>query len=292
MSVQVPNGVVDIAVADEVEAVAVAKRYLSYFQGPLDTWEEPDQRRLRHVIPEQRLRAYDVRAVLDGLFDVGSVLELRPDFGQGMITAFARLAGRPVGVIANNPAHLAGAITSDGADKAARHMGVCNAFGLPIVMFCDTPGIMVGPEAERTGLVRHAARVFLAGSRLVVPTFSVVLRKAYGLGAMAMAAGTFRAPDFIVSWPTGEFGGMGLEGHVRLGYRKELEAIADPAERQAFFDRKLAALYATGKALSAATHFDIDDVIDPADTRAWLVRGLGRHAAERVEHGHLGVDTW
>ncbi|MBD5633909.1 MAG: carbamoyl-phosphate synthase large subunit, partial [Candidatus Eremiobacteraeota bacterium] len=251
--VQTQNGVVDVAVDDEAEAVAVAKRYLSYFQGDLPAWECADQRLLRAVVPENRLRVYDVRSVLELLADTGTVLELRRAFAPGTITALARVEGKPLGVIASNPLHLAGAIDSDGADKAARFMQLCDAFGLPILFLCDTPGIMVGPDAERTALVRHASRMFVTAANLRVPFFSIVLRKGYGLGAQAMAGGSFHAGSFTISWPTGEFGAMGIEGAVRLGYRKELAAVADEAERKALFDRMVAAAYADGKALNMAS---------------------------------------
>ena len=236
MAVQVPNGVADIAVADEAEGVRVAKQYLSYFQGRLEDWEAPDQRLLRGIIPENRLRIYDVREVIETLADKDSVLELRRHFGLGMVTALVRIEGRPLGIIANNPAHLAGAIDSDGADKAARFMQLCDAFDIPLLFLCDTPGIMVGPEVEKTALVRHAARMFVDGANITVPFFTIILRKGYGLGAQAMAGGSFKAPMFTVSWPTGEFGGMGLEGAVKLGYRNELAAKEDPAERKRLFD--------------------------------------------------------
>ncbi|MDH3302735.1 MAG: carbamoyl-phosphate synthase large subunit [Acidimicrobiia bacterium] len=271
VEVQEPNGVIDILVDDEAAAVAVAKQYLSYFQGRLATWETHDQRRLRHLIPENRLRIYDVRQVIETTFDVGSVLELRPAFGLGMITALARIEGHPVGVIANNQVHLAGAIDADGADKASRFMQLCDTFGLPIVSFCDTPGIMVGPEAEKTALVRRASRMFVVGANLEVPLGTIVLRKGYGLGAQAMAGGDFKAGVFTVGWPTSEFGGMGLEGFVKLGYRNELAAIDDPAERMAEFEARVAKLYEAGKGVSLADHFEIDDVIDPLDTRRWIM---------------------
>ncbi|HSL74320.1 MAG TPA: carboxyl transferase domain-containing protein [Ilumatobacteraceae bacterium] len=270
IEVQRANGVVDIVVADEAEAVEVARRYLSYFQGRTASWVAPDQTVLRDVVPVDRLRAYDIRAAIDGLFDVGSVLELRRDFGIGMVTALARLEGRPVGVIANNPGHLAGAIDSDGADKAARFMQLCDAFGLPIVTLVDTPGMMVGPDVEATALVRHCSRLFVVGANLSVPMVSVVTRKSYGLGAQAMMGGTTKAPLACLAWPTGEFGGMGLEGAVRLGYRKELEAVTDDAERDRLFREMVDRMYEHGKAVSVATHFEIDDVIDPADTRRWI----------------------
>ncbi|HJU12197.1 MAG TPA: carboxyl transferase domain-containing protein, partial [Candidatus Binataceae bacterium] len=240
IDVQVRNGVVDIPVSDEAEGVRVAKKYLSYFQGDLPDWSCADQRSLRNSIPENRLRIYDIRSVIELIADTDSVLELRRQFGPGMVTALIRIEGRPLGLIANNPAYLAGAIDSNGADKAARFMQLCDAFDLPILFLCDTPGIMVGPEIEKTALVRHAARMFVTGASLSVPFFTIVLRKAYGLGAQAMAGGSFKAPLFAVAWPTGEFGGMGLEGAVKLGYRNEIAALSDPAERKAFYDKMVA----------------------------------------------------
>jgi acetyl-CoA carboxylase carboxyltransferase component len=294
LEVQVADGVVDVAVADEAEAVAVARRYLSYFHGPVPDWEAPPAEALRDVVPEHRLRVYDVRAAIEGLADVGTVLELRAGFGAGMVTALVRVEGRPIGVVANNPTHLGGAIDADGADKAARFLQLCDAFDLPVVFLCDTPGIMVGPDAEATGLVRHAARLFVTGANLTVPFGTVILRKGYGLGAQAMAGGSFKAPLFCVAWPTGEVGGMGLEGAVRLGYRKELEAIEDPEERDRVFAEMVERMYEHGQALSSASHFEIDDVIDPADTRRWIARAF---AAAPPPPPHTGkkrpnIDTW
>jgi acetyl/propionyl-CoA carboxylase alpha subunit/acetyl-CoA carboxylase carboxyltransferase component len=275
MSVQYPNGVVDLLVDDDREAVASARRYLSYLRGPVPDWDCADQRRLRPLVPQNRVRAYPVGPVLQLLFDTGSVLELRGGFGAGMVTAFARLAGHPVGVIANNPLHLGGAIDGDAADKATRFLRLCDAYRLPVVSLCDTPGFMVGPAAERTGTVRRFGAMFVTGARLRVPLGLVVLRKGYGLGAMAMAGGGLRASTLAVSWPTGEFGGMNLEGAVTLGYRAELAAITDPRRREARHAELVARAYQHGKALSTATVFDIDDVIDPARTRAVLLHGLG-----------------
>ena len=273
-SVQSANGVIDLLVEDEAEAVAAAKKYLSYFQGATANWECADQRLLRGIIPENRLRTYDVRSVIETLADTDSVLELRRQFGPGMVTAFIRIEGRPVGVVANNPVHQAGAIESDGADKAARFMQLCDAFDIPLLFLCDTPGIMVGPEAEKTALVRHAARMFVTGASVTVPFFTIVLRKSYGLGAQAMAGGSFKAPFFVVSWPTGEFGGMGLEGAVKLGYRNELAALEDPGERKTLYDDMVARSYERGKAVNTASHFEIDDVIDPLDSRRWVSSAL------------------
>ncbi|HMN21914.1 MAG TPA: carboxyl transferase domain-containing protein [Ottowia sp.] len=289
-SVQHAGGVIDILVEDEAAAVAAARQYLSYFQGRVKDWVTPDQRLLRAVVPENRLRVYDTRAAMQGLVDQGSLLLLRTGFGAGIHTALARIEGRPVGVIANNPQHLGGAIDAPAADKAARFMQLCNAHGLPIVSLIDTPGFMVGPEVETTAQVRHVARLFVTAGALRVPFFGVVLRKGYGLGAMAVAAGGLHAPVLTVSWPTGEFGGMGLEGYVRLGYRKELEAAPAGRERDALYARLLAERYEHGAAINMATTLEIDAVIDPAETRAWLARGL---ASSRVAPtGARFIDTW
>jgi acetyl-CoA carboxylase carboxyltransferase component len=299
VDVQVANGVVDVLVDDEAEAVAVAKRYLSYFADPAASgsgpgWQAADQAGLRELVPENRRRVYDVRAVITGLADMGSVLELRAGFAPGMLTALVMIEGRPLGIVANNPAHLAGAIDTDGADKAARFLQLCDAFDVPLLFLCDTPGIMVGPEAEETGLVRHASRLFVVGASLTVPFGTIILRKGYGLGAQAMAGGSFKAPLFCVAWPTGEVGGMGLEGAVRLGYRKELAAIDDPDEREAAFQAMVDAAYEHGKALNSASHFEIDDVIDPADSRRWITAMLT--SAPRPARGagkkRPVVDTW
>jgi acetyl/propionyl-CoA carboxylase alpha subunit/acetyl-CoA carboxylase carboxyltransferase component len=294
MEVQVPNGVVDVAVKDEAEAVRVAKRYLSYFQGSLEDWECEDQRLLRRAIPENRLRTYDVRRLIETLADRGSLLELRRGFGHGMVTALLRIEGRPMGLVANNPAHLAGAIDSPGADKAARFLQLCDAFDLPVLFLCDTPGMMVGPEVEKTALVRHCCRLFVTGASLTVPFFTIVLRKGYGLGAQAMAGGSFRAPTFTVAWPTGEFGGMGLEGAVKLGYRNELAALEDPQERKALYDQMVARMYEHGKALNTASHFEIDDVIDPAESRTWISRALraAPPPPPRTQKKRPCIDTW
>jgi acetyl-CoA carboxylase carboxyltransferase component len=290
-AIQHGNGVIDVLVENEAEAVAVAKRYLSYFQGSIAQFEAPNPHALRDVVPENRLRVYDSRAALAGLVDKDSLLELRSGFGAGIHTALGRIAGKPVGLLANNPLHLGGAIDADAADKAARFMQLCNAHGLPLVSLVDTPGFMVGPAIEEKAQVRHVSRMFIAAAHLRVPYFSVVLRKGYGLGAMAMTAGGFHAPDATVAWPSGEFGAMGLEGSVRLGYRKELEAKPEGAERDALYAQLVARQYEAGQAMNMAATLEIDAVIDPAETRAWLARGL---AASRVlpASGQSFIDTW
>ncbi len=295
IDVQHANGVVDLRAADDAEAVGLAKRYLSYFAGPQPASAAPDQTCLRELIPEQRKRIYDVRAVIEGLFDLNSVLELRDGFGAGIVTALARVDGRPLGIVANDPTHLGGAIDADGADKAARFMGLCDAFELPLLFLCDTPGFMVGPAAEQTATVRHFARLFLAGANLSVPTGTIVLRKGYGLGAQAMAGGGFKAPLFTVAWPTSEFGAMGLEGAVKLGMRRELEAIEDPAERARVYEQIVAAAYERGRGTNMAAYGEIDDVIDPADSRRWISTLLDQSSGvwwQRRGKKRPYVDSW
>jgi acetyl-CoA carboxylase carboxyltransferase component len=291
--VQVANGVIDIAVDDDADAVSAAKRYLSYFTGVTGDWRCGDQDRLRHLVPEHRSRVYDVRAVIDVMFDTASVLELRRGWAPGIVTSLARVEGRPLGVVANDPAHLGGAIDVDGADKGARFLQLCDAFDLPVLFLCDTPGFMVGPEHEARAAVRHLARLFVTGANLTVPFGTIVLRKGYGLGAQAMAGGSFKAPEFCVSWPTGEFGGMNLEGAVRLSHARELAAIADPDERERTFRSMVERQYEAGAAMNIAMHFEIDDVIDPADSRAWIRSLLvGRDARARDGKKRPNLDTW
>jgi acetyl/propionyl-CoA carboxylase alpha subunit/acetyl-CoA carboxylase carboxyltransferase component len=285
------NGVIDVLADDEAHATRLAKQALSYFQGPVKDWSAPDQRHLRRAIPENRLRVYEVRNVIDVLADEGSFLELRGGFAPGMVTGFVRIEGRPMGLIANDPRHLGGAIDGDAAEKAARFLQLCDAFDLPVLSLCDTPGFMVGPESEDAAAVRRVSRQFIAGAKLGVPLLVVVLRKGYGLGAQAMAGGGFHSPTFIASWPTGEFGGMGLEGAVRLGYRKELEAEIDPEKQKALFAELVGKMYERGKAASMAAALEIDAVIDPVDTRRWILRGLDSCATRK--HGYRKrVDAW
>ena len=294
MSFQVPNGVVDLLAKDEEEAVEVAKRYLSYFQGSVADWEAHDQRRLRHVVPENRLRLYDMKEIVHTIADVGSVLEIREKFGIGVITAFIRVEGHPMGVIANNPHHLAGAIDSDGADKGARFIQLCDAFDIPVLSLMDCPGMMVGPDVEKTALVRHCVRMFNAGANLTVPLFGVVVRKAYGLGVQAMCGASSLVGFFTVAWPTAEFAGMNIEGSVKLGFRKELAAIEDPEQRRIEFERRVERAYEGAKAINAGVGGGLDDVIDPADTRSWIASSLKRlpPKAPRTGKKYPYIDTW
>jgi acetyl-CoA carboxylase carboxyltransferase component len=293
MDVQTQNGVVDIEVEDDVEAVATAKKYLSYFQGATSSWEAGDPLRLRDLIPENRKRAYNVRSIIKALADTDSFLELKPKFGPSMVTGLLRIEGRPFGVIANNSMVMAGAIEAEGADKAARLMQICNAHGLPILSLCDTPGFMVGPEVEKRAQVRHVCRMFVIGSHVTVPYFTIVLRRGYGLGAMAMAKGGFHESFFTAAWPTGEFGGMGLEGAVKAGFKKELAAIEDPEKREKLYEFLVAQLYERGKAINMASYLEIDAVIDPADTRKWIMQGLKSAPTRKPEDAHHSfVDPW
>jgi acetyl-CoA carboxylase carboxyltransferase component len=290
--VQHRNGVIDVLVDDEAAAVRVARQYLAFFQGHAarPSWSAAEQTALREVLPENRVRVYDMRRVMRLLADEDSLLELRAGFGVGIFTALARIEGRGVGLIANNPVHLGGAIDADAADKAARFMQLCDAFGLPIVSLVDTPGFMVGPEIETRAQVRHVSRMFVVGAQLSVPLLAVVLRKGYGLGAMAMTGGGFHATLATAAWPSGEFGGMGLEGAVRLGYRKELEAAAEGAQRDALYQELVARQYSAGKAINMAATLEIDAVIDPATTREWLALGLA--SAPRSAGSRRFIDPW
>jgi len=293
MDIQTQNGVVDIEVEDDVEAVAVAKKYLSYFQGATSAWEAGDPLKLRTLIPESRKRAYNVRSVIKGIADTDSFLELKPKFGTSMVTGFIRIEGRPLGVFANNSMVTAGAIEAEGADKVARLMQICNAHGVPILSLCDTPGFMVGPEIEKRAQVRHVCRMFVIGSHITVPYFTIVLRRGYGLGAMAMAKGGFHESFFTAAWPTGEFGGMGLEGAVKAGFKKELAAIEDPQKREELYEFLVAQLYERGKAINMAAYLEIDAVIDPADTRKWIMQGLKSAPAPQPNSAsHSFIDPW
>ena len=294
IDVQAANGVVDLVAENEADAVALAKKLLSYFQGPIEPADFADQRKLRHIIPEDRKRAYNMREAIELLADSDSLLELRQAYGPGMMTGFIRIEGRAFGFIANNPNHLGGAIDAQAAEKAARFLQLCDGFDVPILSFCDTPGFMVGPEHEADATVRRASSLMVVGASLSVPVFMICLRKGYGLGAQAMAMGSFHVPQFTIAWPTGEFGPMGLEGAVRLGYSEELAAAASPAEQDALFNKLVDAMYESGKALNVAMYQEIDAVIDPRDTRDWIIRGI--KSMPTGKKGGRGkrpfIDTW
>lgn len=292
--VQEKNGVIDIVAEDEADATKIAKKLLGYFQGPVEAWSCKDQTKLRDVVPENRRRTYQVRKAIDVIADEDSFIELRSSYGPGIVTAFIRLEGKPAGLIANNCMHLAGAVDAEAADKASRFLQLCDAYKLPIISLTDTPGFMVGPESDAQAAVRRMSSFFVSFASVTVPIVAIVLRRGYGLGAMAMAGGGFLSPDFIASWPTGEFGGMGLEGSVKLGFKRELEAVEDGVEREALFDKLVAKMYEIGKASEAAAHLEIDAVIDPADTREVILKII--RSAPRTKHGRPKrrnfVDTW
>jgi acetyl-CoA carboxylase carboxyltransferase component len=291
IDVQSTNGVVDITCADEREATQIARQTLGYFQGSTKNWTVADQRSLRHLVPENRLRVYDMRAIVTALADEGSALELRPKYGSGLITSLLRIEGHPFGLIANDSRHLGGAIDGDGGEKGGRFLQLCDAYGLPVISLCDTPGFMVGPDSEKTAAVRRGSRLIVASANLSVPLFTIIVRKGYGLGAQAMAGGSFHQPFFTVAWPTAEMGPMGLEGAVELGFSKELAAASDENERNALYEQLLARMYEKGKGVSVATAFEIDAVIDPAETRTWLVRGR-LAAGPRTSPQRRFVDVW
>jgi acetyl-CoA carboxylase carboxyltransferase component len=294
IDVQEMNGVVDIVAENEAEATGIAKKLLGLFQGPLEDWSCPDQNSLRDVVPENRRRAYPIRKAIETLADVDSFIELRRAYGRGVVTGFIRLAGKPIGLIANDCMYLAGAVDAEAAEKGARFLQLCDAFELPILSLTDTPGFMVGPESDAQSAVRRMSSLFVTGASVTVPIVAIVLRKGYGLGAMAMTGGGFAAPVYTATWPTGEFGGMGLEGAVRLGYKKELEAVEDETEREALFEKLLAKMYEKGKATEAATHLEIDAVIDPADTREVILNALASAPKAKSTHDKRRnfVDTW
>ena len=294
IDVQSKNGVVDIVAEDEADATAIAKKLLGYFQGPLNDWSCPDQTPLRDIVPENRRRAYPIRKVIKTLADTDSFLELRRAYGVGMVTGFIRIEGKPIGLIANDCIHLGGAVDAEGAEKGARFLQLCDAYELPILSLTDTPGFMVGPESDSQSAVRRMCSLFVTGASVTVPVVAIFLRKGYGLGSQAMVCGGFTMPVYAASWPTGEFGGMGLEGFVRLGYKKELEAVKDEAEREKLFETLLARLYEEGKATEAATYLEIDAVIDPADTRQVILKALEsvRKTKPAHEKRRTFVDTW
>lgn len=292
----VEPGVIDLLVDDEEAAVTAAKQFLSYFQGAVEEWTAPDQTKLRDLIPADVKRVHDARSVVEGIFDEGSVLEIRRGFGKAMITSFARLEGRPVGVIANDPSHLSGAIDAEASDKAARFIQLCDAFGIPLISLVDTPGFMVGPESELTGMVRRSSRLFTAAAGIEVPFVSVVVRRAFGLGAQAMTGGDFHAPIINLAWPSAEFGAMGVEGAVRLGFQRELDALEDEEAREQRVTELVEAIRAQSNALNMATFFEIDDVIDPATTRERVAMAIASAppVASPLATGRRRrpVDTW
>jgi acetyl-CoA carboxylase carboxyltransferase component len=292
VEVQVPNGVVDLEAVDEAESIALAIKYLGYFLDRQTGFEAPDASKLRDIVPENPRRAYNVRKVIDGIADVGSVLELRPKFGRALVTSLMRVEGKPVGVIANQPMYLAGAIDSPASDKASRFIQLCDAYDIPMLFLCDTPGLMVGPEIEKTALVRHSGRILINLAAATTPFMSIVLRKAYGLGGYVMGARGLD-PVFCVGWPTAEFGGMGLEGAVNITHRAELDAAPDEETRAQIHSRATVALKHANTGLEIAAKFEIDDIIDPAETRHYIGRTLEALPPPISRHGRKHpIDSW
>jgi acetyl-CoA carboxylase carboxyltransferase component len=294
IEVQEKNGTIDIVAEDEADATRISKQLLGYFHGTEESWQCGAQDSLRDAVPEDRRWGYPVRRVIETIADDDSFLELRRVYGRPVVTGFIRLEGKPLGLIANDCQQLGGAVDAVAAEKAARFLQLCDAFELPVLSLTDTPGFMVGPDSEKQAAVRRMSSLFVTGASITVPLVAIFLRKGYGLGAMAMTGGSFAAPVYSAAWPTGEFGGMGLEGAVRLGYKKELDALEDPAEREALFDKLVARMYEIGKATEAAAHLEIDAVIDPVDTRSVIIRALAAAPRAKPSQGKRRnfVDTW
>lgn len=286
------NGVIDVVVDDEAQATIVAKQLLGYFQGSIDNFQVNDQGPLADSLPENRRMSYKVREIIETIADVGSFLELRPNYGGGIITGFLRLEGKPAGLLANDCRMLGGAIDAAAAEKAGRFMQLCDAFDIPLLSLCDTPGFMVGPDSEKEAAVRRMSRLFVVGASIRVPWVCVFLRKGYGLGAMAMTGGSLSRPSYTVAWPQGEFGAMGLEGAVHLGYKSELQAQSNPAKRQELFNSLVERMYQQGKAVEAASYVELDAVIDPADTRDVVIRALHAAGGKKRDSRRRFVDVW
>ena len=284
------TGVVDVLVEDDAATVPVVRQLVDLLAGPAGSGAHRDQEVLRTAVPTNRREAYDVRLVLATLFDTDTVLELRGGFGRSVITALARLGGRTVGVLASDCGHLAGALDSDSCDKASRFLQWCDVLRVPVVSLVDTPGILVGVDAEQTALVRHSARLFAVGAHLTVPLVAVVLRRAVGLGGQAMLGGSLDAPLLTVAWPTGELAPMGLEGAVRLALAAQLRELpSEDAER--LVADSLAVVEERSRAVNVAAYGELDDVIDPADTRRTLLAVLSAAPVDGPP-GKGWSDTW
>lgn len=276
---QQANGVVDIVADDEPHAIELAKQVLGYFQNSdASDWRSPEQTSLASVMPSNRRQTYSVRAIIDTLVDESSWCELKRGYGGAIVVGLARIEGKPIGIMANDCMVLGGAIDVTAGEKAADFMQLCDQFSIPLLTLCDTPGFMVGPDHETQGAVRRLAELFRVGAQLTVPLWAVVLRKCYGLGAQAMLGGSTHRPDYTLAWPTGEFGPMGLEGAVKLGFNKQLAAETDPDKREALFQSLLEQQYQRGQAIEVASVLEIDAVIDPVTTRQQIAFQLAHFA--------------
>jgi acetyl-CoA carboxylase carboxyltransferase component len=254
----------------------LAQQVLSYFQGPKGDWSAADQSMLQSAMPDDRRYTYDIRKLIELLVDTGSFIELQQQYGKTIVVGFMRIEGHPFGLIANDNRVLGGAVDATSAGKAAKFLNLCSSFSLPVVSLCDTPGFMVGPDSEAEGAARKMAEFFTAGANLRAPLVCIFLRKAYGLGAMAMAGSSFVKPVYSAAWPMGEFGAMGLEGAVKLGFKKELEEQQAEA-RDELFNDLVTKMYEAGKATEAAAYLEIDAVINPMQTRSVIINSIGLH---------------
>ena len=293
------SGVGDLEVEGDEACIAVIKDYLAYFPShnqespPVVACDDPADRRdddLLAILPDSPRRAYDVKRVIRAVVDHGRMLELKPGWARNIVTALARLDGHPVGVVANQPMVLGGALDLDAADKAARFIMLCDAFGIPLLFLQDVPGFMVGSKVEHAGIIRHGAKMLYAVSEATVPKLTVVMRKAYGAGYFVMCGRAYE-PDLIVAWPTAEISVMGPEGGTNIVYRKEIAAASNPDEERA---RRVADFRALISPYIAAGAALIDDVIDPRDTRPTLIRALEVAKTKRVDrpwrkHGVMPV---
>ncbi|HZB75753.1 MAG TPA: acyl-CoA carboxylase subunit beta [Solirubrobacteraceae bacterium] len=282
------SGVGDIEVADDEECIAVIKRYLSFFPShceerpPILPVSDPVDRgdaELLEVLPDTNRTPYDMYAVIRRLVDDGDYLDVKGAWARTIITCLARMGGRPVGIVANQPKHLGGILDNDSADKAARFVNLCDAFGIPLVFLQDVPGFMVGTKVEQAGIIRHGAKMLHAVAAATVPKVTVVLRKAYGAGYYVMCGRAYE-PDLIVAWPTAEISVMGAEGAVEIVFRKQVEEAEDPAAKRAELIeayKQLIDVYV------AARNDMVDDVIDPRETRVTIVRALELAENKRVE---------
>jgi acetyl-CoA carboxylase carboxyltransferase component len=296
------SGVADLEVASDEECLATVRRYLSFFpphnQAPVPRQEshDPIDRRVEELydtVPTAPRRAYDMRKVITALADDGDVFWMKPEWAKNVITAFARFDGRPVGIVANQPMVLGGALDVNAADKAARFVWLCDAFNIPLVFLHDVPGFIVGSAVEKQGIIRHGAKMLFAVSEATVPKISVILRKSYGAGYFVMNGLAYEA-DYIVAWPTAEIAVMGPDGAVNIIHRKTLDAIEDESERTAKRLELAEQIRSNIDPYIAAGHAQLDDVIDPAETRAAIIRGLRITADKRVDrpwrkHGVLPV---
>jgi acetyl-CoA carboxylase carboxyltransferase component len=281
------SGVGDLETADDAECIEVVRRYLAYFPShcdeapPVRACVDPVERveeTLLDVLPASTRAAYDMYEIIRRIVDDGEYFDLKPRWARSIITCLARFGGRPAGIVANQPRHLGGILDNDSADKAARFINLCNAFGIPLVYLVDVPGFMVGTKVEAAGIIRHGAKMLFATANATVPKITVVVRKAYGAGYYVMCGRAYE-PDLIVAWPTAEISVMGAEGAVEILMRRQLAEAEDPAAARA---QMIAGFRQTIDVYGAAGNGMIDDVIDPRETRAAICRGLEMASGKRV----------